>query len=470
MENKERCLYHKEMAKGHFDALKPIWDISCNWCGICIAICPQKKLTIKAGKMVNTAPEKKCPKECGLCYIACPRSFMPLADLEKKNYFKEPDDIYEERLGPYRDIFIGKSLVDPIWRRGTPGGVTTGLLYYLLENGYVDAVLCTKGVHDGKVSMCIHSKPIVTSDLNVVTESAGSKYDLSPIFTKLSETRRHKKVAVVGSPCHNTAFKKLKLMMEDEDYREIFPKASAAIKKLISNIAYMISINCYCAMRPEGTKHFTKKMGIDEKKLVKFNERVYRVVFDKFKIPGEQYNWAWCIDFSTLDCHGVFTPYTTADYLEFVAPSCFVCQDNIVSRFADISIGITGSVIEGKPKEYGWNSVIIRSKGLKEIVDKMVKEEKFERLPMPRGDTQRREKFIDILKQRVIDDHIGAEHYMKTGNWNLTHTTSDLLFNACLEIVGKESYILFQDFKKIICMDHLWAAARKHNRFLTDFF
>jgi 2-oxoglutarate ferredoxin oxidoreductase subunit delta len=47
--------------------IKPAW---CKGCGICVAFCPAKALTLENEKVVMKDPDKCI--ECGMCELRCP--------------------------------------------------------------------------------------------------------------------------------------------------------------------------------------------------------------------------------------------------------------------------------------------------------------------------------------------------------------------------------------------------------------
>jgi len=98
-----------------------------------------------------------------------------------------------------------------------------------------------------------------------------------------------------------------------------------------------------------------------------------------------------------------------------VLPSgCLLCNNDIVSKQADASIGFYGA--ETGVKDVGWNTVTIMNQELKKIVDEMVALGRLEKKPVLRsyGKTLRK-----ILEKCIpAFDVMGVANYLKTGAWS----------------------------------------------------
>ncbi len=113
-----------------FAALKTITDFCCIGCGLCASVCPENSIKID-DILKKPVLSGKCTR-CGLCYLACPRSFLPLSRINE-HYFGPEQGEEEERLGKFVDFFVSRSLNEQIYREGTPGGTTTALIHFLLD-------------------------------------------------------------------------------------------------------------------------------------------------------------------------------------------------------------------------------------------------------------------------------------------------------------------------------------------------
>ena len=71
---------HVAIARDGFKALEKVTAFCCAGCGLCVSICPLGSITFDE---VTKRPllSGEC-NQCGYCYLACPRSFLPLSKIE----------------------------------------------------------------------------------------------------------------------------------------------------------------------------------------------------------------------------------------------------------------------------------------------------------------------------------------------------------------------------------------------------
>lgn len=158
--------YLDEISECQFNDLKgDVIDIgACVLCGACNYICPEDIVEIRDRK-----PQIKgnCPQECNLCYIACPRTYIP-DEIWSRESESEP-------FGKYIKILSAKALKF----EGQDGGVATALLNYALSNDMVDDVI----VVDKDSSWKPEAK--LTHETEEVIKASGTKYAACPIFKPL---------------------------------------------------------------------------------------------------------------------------------------------------------------------------------------------------------------------------------------------------------------------------------------------
>ena len=92
---------------------------------------------------------------------------------------------------------------------------------------------------------------------------------------------------------------------------------------------------------------------------------------------------------------------------------CLLCNNLIVSKQADASIGFFGA--ETGVKEVGWNTVVIMNPELKKIMDSMVAAGKLARKPVLRGYGRTLRKTLEKLMPAI--DVMGVKGYLQTGTW-----------------------------------------------------
>jgi coenzyme F420 hydrogenase subunit beta len=165
--------FTEEVSKCQFKDLKgDVIDIgACVLCGACDFICPEGIIKIEDRK---PQIKGKCPEGCNLCYVACPRTYIP-DDILSKDADKKP-------LGDYIKIISAKA---PILK-GQDGGVATALLNYALSKKLVDDVI----VVDKSTSEAWKPESKLTKNVADVLNAAGTKYAACTIFTPLKELNK----------------------------------------------------------------------------------------------------------------------------------------------------------------------------------------------------------------------------------------------------------------------------------------
>jgi len=398
---------HLAVAKTGFAALKRISSFCCIGCGLCASVCPENSIAID-DTLKKPVLNGKCSK-CGFCYLACPRSFLPLSKINAR-YFGPEQGEEEQRLGKFLDLFVSRSRNERIYQNGTPGGTTTALVHFLLEKGYVEAALLTRGKH-AEVRYCMHPLPYIATSAEEVLQSSHSKFELSPVLAKLRELSSFQKSLFVGTPCHILAFRKLQLIATDHALQAQMPELARIAEQLTAPVTFVISINCF--LNHTSMDRAYAWLGIEEKDLVRFNENVSKALYDKAFAEGKDWRWFFRNNYVTKD--GIERDYDVNQLGVRVLPSgCLLCNNVIVSKQADACIGFYGA--ETGTKEVGWNTVAIMNPGLKEIVDEMVAEGKLERKPVLRGHGRTLRKILEKLIPAL--DVMGVKNYLKTGAWS----------------------------------------------------
>ncbi|HNS24486.1 MAG: Coenzyme F420 hydrogenase/dehydrogenase, beta subunit C-terminal domain [Euryarchaeota archaeon] len=160
--------FREEVADCQFEDLKAdVIDVgTCVLCGSCEYICPDDIIKIEDRK---PRIKGQCPPDCNLCYVACPRTYLPVEVASP--------DLDQKPLGDYMKIVSAKaSLV-----KGQDGGVVTALLSYALSDGIVDEAL----VVDKSSAEPWRPKVKLTSNIDDVLRASGTKYAACPVFKGL---------------------------------------------------------------------------------------------------------------------------------------------------------------------------------------------------------------------------------------------------------------------------------------------
>lgn len=174
-------LYRREMSEEDFinevsacqfnDLKCDVVDIgACVLCGACVYACPEELIDIKDRK---PQIKGKCPEDCNICYVACPRTYIP-DEISNKEVNKEP-------FGKYIKIISAKSKKT----EGQDGGVATSLLTYALSKNIVDNAM----VVDKSISEPWKPEAKITDNIADVLKASGTKYAACPIFKPLKEIK-----------------------------------------------------------------------------------------------------------------------------------------------------------------------------------------------------------------------------------------------------------------------------------------
>ena len=158
---------NKDILESDFSDLKSnVIDVgACVLCGACEYVCPDNLITIDDTKPIMKG---NCPQNCHLCFRVCPRTFIH-EDLRNDN---------SKPIGGFIKVLSVKSLKHT---QGQDGSIVTTLLDYLLSNKIVtEALIVDKQDH-------LAWKPYakITSAIDEVVKSGGTKYSVCPVFKPL---------------------------------------------------------------------------------------------------------------------------------------------------------------------------------------------------------------------------------------------------------------------------------------------
>lgn len=310
-------------------ALKPtygLWDIPdvrdvikndlCTFCGACTAFCD--KAIIKDETVIIT--EKCGYPNCLKCFsIFCPRTRLPLYDIELKIFGRTRKDPY---LGHYLGGFSARSKDPKVLEVCQDGGVVTTLLGFALNNGIIDGAVVARR----EDAPPWKPQPFVARTYEELLDAAGSKYTSSPNLLGLTEaiTRyKLKKMAFVGLPCQIQCIRKIQVSQQQE--------------VSISGLKLLIGLFCtetfsYAALIEEILK---KKYNLSPDNIEKFD-----IKKNKFLIRVESQAEPVAIRLKEMK--------------QYACNGCHYCLD-FSSELADISVGSVGSPL-------GWSTVFTRTK------------------------------------------------------------------------------------------------------------
>jgi len=160
----------------------------CVHCGACNAFCPHMDFNEETGEAYVV---DECAETVGLCYNACPRSFLPVAEIEQKLFGQERVDL---AVGVYKDIVQVKS--------ANKDEILYNLVVAAFESGVVKHMV---------LSNPKSKKPPVAFPVVVDNVKDAKKYipkatmdNAGPLITGIGQAYRDYKrdIGIVANPCH----------------------------------------------------------------------------------------------------------------------------------------------------------------------------------------------------------------------------------------------------------------------------
>ena len=455
--NTERLKQHIEISKTGFDALGKVVEHACSACGLCVSLCPTSAI-----EMRNNVPTLvgECTR-CGFCYQGCPRSFFPLGKV-KERFFGPEQSETDQRVGRCVERFTARSLNDEIFDRAANGGTTTALLHYLLEKNIVDAILHLGRIHED-CFICHHAKTIISTSPEETLRGSRSKNQISPVLHELKNMTGYSRFAVVGLSCHVQALRKLQVIKDDPELKELFKGLAKVAEKLLQNLKFVIGVNCFSNTKYGAIDRIYEKFGIREEDIIKYAEDTKKSLY---QFLNEDKNFFWYVQDNLMTKDGRFFPFKYTDFLDTtIFMGCMVCPSFIVCKEADVSIGITAS--ELKLKEFGYNSVMVRNPELDGIFNSMAAEGKLLKRPM----WDNRGKYLRKFVERVLPskDLMNLKGYVATGQWN---PSQDLFKSASSahspRIMGLQRLFLAQTVKRKMMFEPAVKALKASNKLSTE--
>jgi len=160
----------------------------CIHCGSCNAFCPHMDFNQETGEAYVV---DECAETVGLCYNSCPRSFLPIKDIEQKLFGQNRVDL---AVGVYKDIIQVKSKNKE------------DVLYNLVEAAFKEGVIESLVIRDTK-----SKKPPVSFPVIVESAKDAKKYipeksmdNAGPLITGIGKAYKQykKNIGLIANPCH----------------------------------------------------------------------------------------------------------------------------------------------------------------------------------------------------------------------------------------------------------------------------
>ncbi|MHA1106949.1 MAG: Coenzyme F420 hydrogenase/dehydrogenase, beta subunit C-terminal domain [Promethearchaeota archaeon] len=160
----------------------------CIHCGSCNAFCPHMDFNEDSGEAYVV---DECSETIGLCYNACPRSFLPVSEIEQKLFGQKRVDL---AIGVYKDIIQVKSK--------TKDDLLYNLVLAAFESGVVKHFVLSEPKS---------TKPPVAFPVVVDNAKDAKKYipkktmdNAGPLITGIGKAYMDKKreIGILANPCH----------------------------------------------------------------------------------------------------------------------------------------------------------------------------------------------------------------------------------------------------------------------------
>ncbi|WP_292466021.1 Coenzyme F420 hydrogenase/dehydrogenase, beta subunit C-terminal domain [Methanolobus sp.] len=305
----------------------------CTNCGTCVSICPKNAVVMEINYMKGTyipQIDSTLCTDCKMCINVCPGHNVDFKGLNNNIFGNEMED---NLVGNYRNIYVGHSKNSDIRYTSSSGGVITQLLIYALEEGIINGALVTKMDNNHP----LEPFPFIARTKKEIIESMGSKYCPVPLNIGLKEILNApdgQKFAIVGLPCHIHGIK----------------KAEQIHKKLSNKIAFTVGIICSKCPNFLATEYLLGKLQTSKDNIKGISYR------------GKGYPGGMTLSFidGTHKFYHYWEYYDTC-FGQFFSPTrCRLCID-FTSELSDISCGDVFFDDECKTDQSGSSVIISRN-------------------------------------------------------------------------------------------------------------
>ena len=160
----------------------------CIHCGSCHAFCPHMDFNKETGEAYVV---DECAETIGLCYNACPRTFLPINKMEEKMFGKTRLDL---TLGVYRDIIQVKSKN------------SDEILYNLILAAFKKGIIEHLVVSDQQSIDPPISIPVVVDSAENAKQyiPKSSVENMGPLITGIGQAYKDykKNIGIIANACH----------------------------------------------------------------------------------------------------------------------------------------------------------------------------------------------------------------------------------------------------------------------------
>lgn len=159
----------------------------CIHCGSCNAFCPHMEFNLETGQAYVV---DECAETVGLCYNACPRSFLPISEIEQKLFGTTRMDL---AVGVYKDIIQVKAKDDDAFQA-------------LAEAAFDEKIISCMVVGEPKSTKPPVAVPIIVNSAAELKGKTPKKTmdNAGPLITGIGKAYMAKKnnIGIIANPCH----------------------------------------------------------------------------------------------------------------------------------------------------------------------------------------------------------------------------------------------------------------------------
>ncbi|NVM16256.1 MAG: Coenzyme F420 hydrogenase/dehydrogenase, beta subunit C-terminal domain [Candidatus Lokiarchaeota archaeon] len=160
----------------------------CIHCGSCNAFCPHMDFSKETGQAFVV---DECAETVGLCYNACPRTFLPISEIEQKLFGQTRVDL---GVGVYKDVIQVKSKNKD------------SILYNLVLAAFKSGVTKHFVLSEPKSTKPPVAFPVVVDDAKTAKNYIPEKTmdNAGPLITGIGQAYldRKRDIGIIGNPCH----------------------------------------------------------------------------------------------------------------------------------------------------------------------------------------------------------------------------------------------------------------------------
>lgn len=167
----------------------------CIHCGSCNAFCPHMDFNHDTGQAYVV---DECAETVGLCYNACPRSFLPVNEIEERMFGETRVDL---AVGVYKDIVQVKS------------ANKDEILFNLVQAAFDEDIVEHMVLGEQKSKKPPVAFPVVVDDVKDAKEyiPSSTMENAGPLITGIGQAYldQKKNVGIIANPCHLQGLAKL---------------------------------------------------------------------------------------------------------------------------------------------------------------------------------------------------------------------------------------------------------------------